>query len=135
MRAFPFHGVHMPKRLFEYSARHDFNLLAQYDPSILTWRHCTAEDVRRLEKLAGFDHLRAKRAFSLCLFRRTKYLTLSLDPAFEPKPECRERAADTLRKRAERKARANQPIPAPTPVKIERKQAIKKPSKLARFSF
>lgn len=125
----------MAKRIFEHTARHDFLILAQFDPTILTWRHCTAEDVRRLEALAGMEHLRAVRAFSLCLFRRTKYLTLSLDPAFEPKPECRERAAELLRKRAEKKAHANQPIPAPKPVQIERKQAKKKPSKLARFSF
>lgn len=125
----------MPKRIFEYSARHDFTLLAQHDPSILTWRHCTAEDVRRLEKLAGFDHLRAKRAFSLCLFRRTKYLTLSLDPAFEPKQECRERAAEELRTRAEKKARAKLPLPPPVPIAIIKKQAKIKPSKLARFSF
>jgi len=125
----------MPTRLFEYSARHDFLILAQHDPSILTWRHCTAEDVRRLEKLAGFDHLRAKRAFSLCLFRRTKYLTLSLDPAFEPKQDCRERAAETLRKRSEKKARAKLPLPPPVPVPIIQKHSKTKPSKLARFSF
>lgn len=125
----------MPKPVFEFSARHDFLILAQYDPSILTYRHCTADDVRRLETLAGFDHLRAKRAFSLCLFRRTKYLTLSLDPAFEPKPECRERAARVLNERAERKARAKLPLPAPIQVPIVKKQPTTKPSKLARFSF
>lgn len=129
----------MPKPVFEFSARHDFLLLAQHDPSILTYRHCTAEDVRRLELLAGFDHLRAKRAFSLCLFRRTKYLTLSLDPAFEPKQECRERAAETLRKRAELKALQALPIPPPIPPPSPppplAKKPTMKPSKLTRYSF
>jgi hypothetical protein len=125
----------MAKHHFTTSAKHDFLTLAQHDPSILTWRHCTAEDIRRLEKLAGFDHLRAKRAFTLCLFRRTKYLTLSLNPDFEPKPECRERAAEMLRKRAEKKARAKLPLPPPVPVPIVQKHSKSKPSKLARFSF
>lgn len=125
----------MPKRIFEQTARHDFLTLAQFDPTILTWRHCTADDVRRLETLAGFDHIRAKRAFECGLFARTKYLKLSLNPDFEPKPECRERAAHALKLRAEKRARAKQPIPAPKPVKITQKQAIKRPSKLARFSF
>jgi hypothetical protein len=125
----------MAKLKFEHTAQHDFQILAGHDPSILTYRHCTAEDVRRLEKLAGFDHLRAKRAFSLCLFRRTKYLTLSLDPAFEPKQECREEAARLLQERAERKARAKLPIPPPQPPKIVKKPAVIKPSKIARYSF
>lgn len=125
----------MSKRIFEHTARHDFLLLAGFDPTILTWRHCTAEDVRRLEALAGFDHIRAKRAFECCLFNRTKYLKLSLDPDFEPKLECRERAAHALKLRAEKRARAKLPVPSPKPVPIERTQAIKKPSKLARFSF
>ncbi len=123
----------MPKRTFEFPARHDFLLMAQHDPSILTWRHCTAEDVRRLGALAGFDHIRAKRAFNCCLFQRTKYLTLSLDPAFEPKPECRERAARKLRELAEKKARATPTQPtAPVPV---RRPVSPRPSKIARYSF
>lgn len=120
----------MPKRTFEFSARHDFLLLAQHDPTILTWRHCTAEDVRRLGALAGFDHIRAKRAFNCCLFRQTKYLKLSLDPEFEPKPECRERAATELRERAQKKAKANQLTPAPKPKTVK-----PHPSKIARYSF
>lgn len=128
----------MPKPVFEFSARHDFLILAQYDPSILTYRHCTADDVRRLEVLAGFDHIRAKRAFNLCLFKRTKYLTLSLDPAFEPKLEARERAARVLKKRAERMARAKMPIPSPQLTKTvikPNKRPARTASKLARFSF
>ncbi len=120
----------MPKRTFEFPARHDFLLLAQHDPSILTWRHCTAEDVRRLGALAGFDHIRAKRAFNCCLFQRTKYLKLSLDPGFEPKSECRERAALLLKQRLEKKVESNQPIPAPKPKPVKAR-----PSKIARYSF
>lgn len=125
----------MPKRMFEYSPRYDFLILAEHDPSILTYRHCTAEDVRRLERLAGFDHIRAKRAFDLCLFRRTKYLKLSLNPAFEPKAECRERAAKLLAKRAAKKALVILPLPTQKPSPVVTKRAAQRPSKLARFAF
>ena len=128
----------MAKRMFEHTAKHDFLLMAEHDPTILTGRHCTSADVKHLGALAGIDRVRAQRAFTMCLFRRTAYLTRSLDPAFEPKPECRERAAETLRKRAEATVRAKQPLPTPKQAEMAikpKKQPTHRTSKIARYSF
>lgn len=94
----------MARKIFSNPARVDFLLLAAHDPTILTYRRCTSEDMRRLGPLCGFDWYRTKRAFNLRLFQTKKYLTLTLDPNFEPKPEVRERAKLQLERMARREA-------------------------------
>lgn len=88
---------------FQSSAKYDWRELVKLDPSIATYRRCTSEDMRKLAILSGWDYMRVKRAFNLNLFKRTKYLTLTLDPAFEPKDEVRERAKLLLAKRHRKK--------------------------------
>lgn len=103
-------------------AKADFLKMAQFDPSILTLRHCTGDDIRKLAPLAGLTMLQARRAFNLCLFQRTTYLKRSLDPAFEPKEEVRIRARKKLEARIRAKA----------PPRIFVAPSV---SKLARYSF
>ena len=124
----------MPKE--KPSARLDFLALAQHDPSILTFRHCTGDDIRRLAPLVPMPLWRARRAFALRLFYHPRYLTLSLDPAFEPQEPIRIRAQLML----DQKLRVPPKIVKPTPVAvatpIKPKLAThRKPSKLAQYSF
>lgn len=133
---------------FSSPAHKDWRLLVDLDPSIATYRRCTSEDMRRLAVSTGWEYTRVKRAFNLRLFQRTKYLTLSLDPSFEPKPEVRERAKRLLEKRAKkkahlkamrkaiqdkelRKATSAQPIKRPT---TPERVTLKKPL-LSRYKF
>lgn len=94
----------MAKIIFTTSAKQDFLALAVHDPTILTYRRCTSEDMRKLGPLCGFDWYRTKRAFNLALFQKKKYLTLTLDPNFEPKADVRERAKLRLERMARREA-------------------------------
>lgn len=122
----------------------DFLAMASHDPSVLTGRHCTGEDVRRLAALAGIPPRRARAAFSRMLFRRTTYLMKSLDPEFEPKADVRELARKELEyrallktdpaaaKRLKEKPPPQPPTPAPTKAV---KPAQKQPSRLRRYSF
>lgn len=131
----------MPKE--KPSARLDFLALAQHDPSILTFRHCTGDDIRRLAPLVPMPRWRARRAFNLKLFTHPDYLTRSLDPAFEPQRHSRERAAlillgsnilknKTLRPVTPAQPARQAPPPPRSPLKTK---PVGKPSKLARYSF
>lgn len=84
---------------FNSSAKKDWRELVALDPTIATYRRCTSEDMRHLAGMTGWEYMRIKRAFHLCLFQRTKYLTLSLSQEFEPKIEVRELAKRVLAKR------------------------------------
>lgn len=118
-------------------AREDFLALAQHDPSVLTFRHCTSDDIRRLAPLVPMPLYRARRAFTLKLFNHHRYLTLSLDPAFEPKQHARERAAlillgsNTLVK----KKKASIAVPPPMKRTTPTPRPAKPLSKIARYSF
>lgn len=90
--------------IFNTSSKKDWAELVSLDPTIATYRRCTSEDMRALAIKTGWEYIRVQRAFNLHLFKRTRYLTLSLDPAFEPKPEVRERARVLLDKRARKRA-------------------------------
>ena len=121
--------------------RVDWLALAAHDPSILTFRHCTGGDIRRLAPLAQMPLWRARRAFQYRLFYHPCYLTLSLDPAFEPQEPIRERAKMMLDlklsippKKATDSA-TTVPI-QPTPTTTHRSANSKpKPSRLSRFDF
>lgn len=114
------------------SAKADFLKLAQHDPSILTLRHCTGDDIRKLAPLAGLTVPQSRRAFNLCLFQRTTYLTKSLDPSFEPQEHIRLRAKKKLDERARKKAYKIGLAKFGAPPRL---LAPVKPSKLSRYSF
>ena len=114
----------MPK--LKPPARLDFLALAAHDPSILTFRHCTGDDIRRLAPLVPMPLWRARRAFALRLFYHPRYLALSLDPAFEPQEPIRLRAKLML----DQKLRY-----PPKCVKPAKATSQKSPSKLTRYAF
>lgn len=89
--------------VFNSPVKKDWKALVALDPTIATYRRCTSEDMRNLATKSGWEYPRVQRAFTLCLFRRTKYLTLSLDESFEPKPEVRAQAKKILDKRRKKK--------------------------------
>ena len=118
------------------SARLDFLALAQHDPSILTFRRCTGDDIRRLAPLVPMPLWRAYRAFNLRLFYHPRYLTLSLDPAFEPQEPIRLRAQLMLDQKLRVPPKPIKPKPVAVVIPIKPKLAMnRKPSKLAQYSF
>jgi len=118
------------------SARLDFRALAQHDPSILTFRHCTGDDIRRLAPLVPMPLWRARRAFALRLFYHPRYLTLSLDPAFEPQEPIRIRAQLMLDQKLRVPPKQDKPKPVVAVQPTKPKLAMnRKPSKIARYSF
>ena len=123
------------------NAKKQFLAMAIHDPSILTLRHCTGDDIRRLAPLAGLSIKEARRAFNLCLFQRTSYLALSLNPEFEPQALIRERAQRKLEARTRKKLNQqslqdlmNQPVENPSPYSIK-VETVKNKSRLSRYSF
>lgn len=132
------------------NAKRQFLAMAKHDPSILTMRRCTGEDIRRLAPLAGLTITEARRAFTLHLFRRTTYLTLSLDPTFEPQEAVRIRAKkildERMRSRAMRAAVSTppppiappipaQPIPPRQPISVKVQTRKKASVNLSRYHF
>ena len=118
------------------SARLDFRALAQHDPSILTFRHCTGDDIRRLAPLVPMPLWRARRAFALRLFYHPRYLTLSLDPAFEPQEPIRIRAQLMLDQKLRVPPKQVKPKPVAVVQPAQPKLAMnRKPLKISKYSF
>jgi len=120
------------------STKKDFLTLAEHDPSILTFRRCTGDDIRRLAALANMPMKQARRAFRFELFLRTRYLTKQLDPTFEPKPELRDRAKLWLENPALRNQKKPKPVPVEVAPVVKQKPAKLTPvkgTKLLRYQF
>lgn len=115
------------------SIKKDWLRMAEHDPSILEWRRCTGDDVRRLAALAGLSKKRARIVFGLCLFGRTRYLTRQLDPAFEPEEKLRVRAKLILeKKKLVREQREN---PQAVEAVVQKPALNGPPSRLSRYRF
>jgi len=118
--------------------RVDWLALAAHDPSILTFRRCTGDDIRRLAPLVPMPLWRARRAFNYKLFYHPQYLTLSLDPAFEPQEPIRLRAQLMLDQKLLVPPTQAKPKPVAVvpPTQPKPKLAInRKPSRITRYSF
>lgn len=119
---------------FSTSIGQDFKALAEIDPSILTERHWTGEEMRQLAHRIGWDRRRVRRVFSRRIWNRTWYLTKSLDPAFEPKEDARLIAQRMLEQRANPPAPVL-PLPEPPPVKTAPPPPRRRTMRLDRYSF